>query len=136
MVEKVGEDLDGTLNVREEGLAGRSEDVTDGVGGDLLLDGNARVNVAEELLKLVGVILDVKELLVVVVVDSTVGVGLAGGVERLDGVSNSLGNVAALCWKSLRKRSSVSKADIGFENQKYNETNHRGARRARTARTK
>lgn len=100
MVEKVGEDLDGTLNVREEGLAGRSEDVTDGVGGDLLLDGNARVNVAEELLKLVGVILDVKELLVVVVVDSTVGVGLAGGVERLDGVSNSLGNVAALCWKS------------------------------------
>lgn len=110
MVEKADEDLDGSLDVGKEGLSGGGEDVSDGVGGDFLLDGDTRVNSSKELLELVCVVLDVEELRVVLLVNGGVSVGFAvGAAEGVDGGLDSGVDISLLCAKEEQGRSQSRK---------------------------
>lgn len=88
VIEQADEDLGRPLNVREERLAGRGEEVSNHVGGDLLCDGGGSGLLSEELLELVLLLklVDVFEV-VVVVIGSVVLVGEVGGVDCLGGGS-------------------------------------------------
>jgi len=121
VVQETDEDLDGSLDVRKEGLSGGGEDVSNGVGSDLLLDGDTRVDSSEKLLELVRVVLDVEELGIVLLVDGGVSVRLSvGSAESIDGGLNSGVDVSILC--KVERRTKEKRRDEKSENwQERNE---------------
>ena len=103
MIQETDEDLDGSLDVGKESLSGSGENVSNGIGSDLLLDGDTGVDSSEELLELIRVVLDVEELGIVLLVDGGVSVRLSvGSAESVDGGLNGGVDVSLLC-KNERK---------------------------------
>lgn len=94
VVEELDEDLDRSLNVRQERLASSSKDVSDRVRSDLLLNRDTRVDTTEELLELVSVVVDVKVLAILIIVVGGLG---SVGAERLDGRGDVLGELSLVC---------------------------------------
>jgi len=75
VIQEEDENLDGSFDLREESLTSRGENVSNHVGGDLLLDGNGSVVSSDELLDPSFLLLEVLEVVVVVVLLSGFGDG-------------------------------------------------------------
>ena len=67
MLQQVEQDLHRLVDIWDESLFGGGEQLADGVGSDLLLNGDGGVDVAEQTVQVINVVLEV--LVVVIVVD-------------------------------------------------------------------
>jgi hypothetical protein len=109
VVQKLNENLNSLLDVRHEGLLGSLEQLSDSVGGDLLLDGDSAVDVGEHLLVKVEISLVLDVLLVVRTSGRrarTSGKGLGGGLRGLS-VLDELVRVLALLARGNESRNDL-----------------------------